>query len=203
METFQAKLTVSAKIIYLLVVFFCLILALFTLMHSLGLHTQLEKTLGWSLQTKGAKIRAQSRQVLTPLEYMVWPAQRREVVKQAEQYLKQQLNLRPHDAELWRAMIYISAESEIPIEERYWLLKNAHQYTQWKSSSSNWLAPPCVEFYQALARIDATLCELIIQRLPNKFSLSELARIIQVDPVKLEMVLKAESVFDKLPGTHP
>jgi len=30
METFQAKLTVSAKIIYLLVVFFCLILALFT-----------------------------------------------------------------------------------------------------------------------------------------------------------------------------
>ena len=136
-----------------------------------------------------ARSRAEVARVLDPLGFMVWPEQRQRLLSEAELSVQRELNLRPHDPELWRALLFLQLETTTPVQENYWAISNAARFTQWNRESTFWVAQSCFKYHEQLSEIDSELCTKVFNQFPKHLSLPRIARKMGVEQIAFEKML--------------
>ncbi len=171
-----------------------LCMLVFCLMQATGRADVIERALGLRVATSASIAHARTEQAVKPLEFLVWPSERQKALRVAKLEVESLINDRPHDVQLWRALVFLNLQgSDVP-EHNFWLVENAVQLAAWNPKALNWLATPCVVHYEQFAKLDASLCQKILNRLPTKFLLEDLASIIEVDPKRLAKALSQEGI---------
>ena len=138
--------------------------------------------------------RQEAYRVLEPFAFMVWPEHKAQLIEQAEQTLHRQINLRPYDPEMWRALLFLQSQQQLSSSERYWTLENAMAFADWNNKALYWLAKACVNHHQQFESIDLSSCKKVYEKLPSNFSLARLAVAIGVDKNHLEKTLRLSGV---------
>jgi len=138
--------------------------------------------------------RQEAYRVLEPFAFMVWPEHKAQLIEQAEQTLHRQINLRPYDPEMWRALLFLQSQQQLSSSERYWTLENAMAFADWNNKALYWLAKACVNHHQQFESIDLSGCKNVYEKLPSNFSLARLAVAIGVDKNHLEKTLRLSGV---------
>ena len=153
--------------------------------------------LPYPIKSRTAQSRADVQQVLEPLSFMVWPKQRSVLLLEAERLIQSEINLRPYDPELWRALAFLQQDKPVSVEQKYWVLKNAFLVAAWNPKAIPWLAKSCFIHYAEIVLIDPVLCKAIFDRFPEHLSTRRIAHDMSLQQFELEAFLERHRLLNR------
>jgi hypothetical protein len=124
-----------------------------------------------------------------PLDFMVWPHERKVVSLKLQAVLHERINFNPFDVLLWRRLSFAQAYMGAPVYERAWTIAAGVKLGGWKTSERLLFARHCIAEYDVFKIIIPSLCQRLIQTLPSDRSTFRLARDMGVKRRYLEWLL--------------
>lgn len=124
-----------------------------------------------------------------PLDFMVWPQQRKMASIKLQSVLQQRLNLNPFDLQAWRRLSFAQAYIDTPIDERIWTIATGLKLGGWHTSERILFTRHCVAENELFKSTLPEFCQRLIQALPNDIPTSRMARYMGVKPNYLKWLL--------------
>ena len=124
-----------------------------------------------------------------PLEFMVWPHERKMASIKLQAVLQQRINLDPFDAQVWRHLSFTQSYIQTPIEERIWTIATGVKLGGWQTSERLLFTRHCIAENESFELILPEFCRRLIEALPNDIPTSRLARDMGVKHNYLKWLL--------------
>lgn len=124
-----------------------------------------------------------------PLEFMVWPQERKVLSKPIQHALHELINQKPYMLDAWRQLSFTEYYLQMPPQERVWTITVGAELSWWETSERLLFVRHCVIDYEVFNALMPSLCKRLIDSLPSNRSTLGLAQDMGVKVKYLQWLL--------------
>lgn len=132
-----------------------------------------------------------------PLDFMVWSEERVSLSLEYTQVLREMINVKPFDPDLWAELVYAQGEAKIEFSQQLWAMQRALHQNRWNLRNLSLITRPCIIDTALTSQSQgAELCAELLASLPASIPVDRLAKLMGVKSKSLLNALVKQDLRD-------